>query len=109
MNIFVAKLSPSTSGDDLHTLFSDYGEVISAKVIMDRDTGQSKRYGFVEMKNDEEGYKAISELNDCEFEKSRIIVKKSDPKPSGGGGHDFKRRSNYDRGDRDRGGRPQRY
>jgi RNA recognition motif-containing protein len=80
MNIFVAKLSPSTSGDDLHTLFSDYGEVISAKVIMDRETGESKRYGFVEMKNDEEGYKAISELNDCEFENSRIIVKKSQPK-----------------------------
>ena len=98
MNIFVAKLSPNTSGDDLHALFSDYGEVLSAKVIMDRDTGQSKRYGFVEMKDDEEGMKAINELNDCEFEKSRIIVKQSEPR-----NNDFKRRSNFG------GGRSQRY
>ncbi|MFW6327351.1 MAG: RNA recognition motif domain-containing protein, partial [Bacteroidota bacterium] len=56
MNVFVAKLGSSTTGDDLHQLFSEYGEVVSAKVIFDRETGNSKGFGFVEMKNDEEAY-----------------------------------------------------
>ncbi|GAB4311466.1 MAG: hypothetical protein Kow00127_01500 [Bacteroidales bacterium] len=81
MNIFVAKLGPSTTGDDLHQLFSNYGEVLSAKVIMDRDTGMSKRYGFVEMQNDDEARNAINELNESEFDRSRIVVKASEPKP----------------------------
>jgi len=52
MNIFIAKLSSSTTGDDLKTLFEQFGEVDSAKVIFDRETGHSKRYGFVEMPNE---------------------------------------------------------
>jgi len=81
MNIFVAKLGPNTTNEDLHEVFSNYGEVVSAKVIMDKDTGQSKRYGFVEMKNDEEGYSAIQGLNETELDNSQIVVKKSQPKP----------------------------
>jgi RNA recognition motif-containing protein len=94
MNIFVAKLSASTSSDDLHTLFGDYGEVVSAKVIFDRDTGESKCYGFVEMANDDEASKAIDELNDSEFASSTIVVKKSQPKP------DYKKKSNFGGGGR---------
>ena len=82
MNIFVAKLSSSTSSEDLRELFSDYGEVVSAKVIFDRETGNSKRFGFVEMSNDNEAYDAINELNECEFDDSVIVVKKARPPPN---------------------------
>ena len=80
MNIFVAKLSSATTSEDLNDLFSDYGEVASAKVIFDRDTGNSKRFGFVEMANDQEGYKAIEELDGCEYDNSKIVVKKAKPR-----------------------------
>ncbi|MFP4060652.1 MAG: RNA recognition motif domain-containing protein [Bacteroidales bacterium] len=87
MNVFVAKLGSSTTGDDLHQLFSEYGEVVSAKVIFDRETGNSKGFGFVEMKNDEEAYNAINELNEVEFGNSTIVVKKARPKTEGGSGN----------------------
>lgn len=80
MNIFVAKLSSQTTSEDLNDLFSDYGEVSSSKVIMDKFTGESKRYGFVEMADDEAARKAISELDECEYDNSRIVVKEARPK-----------------------------
>jgi RNA recognition motif-containing protein len=84
MNIFIAKLSATTTSEDLRTLFSEYGEVVSANVIFDRMTGRSKRFGFVEMKNDDEATKAIEELNDCEYDNSQIVVKKARPQGEGG-------------------------
>lgn len=89
MNIFVAKLSSSTTSEDLKELFAEYGDVISAKVIHDRETGHSKRYGFVEMSDENEGMNAINELDECEFDNSQIVVKKARPKTEGaysGGG-----------------------
>ncbi|MGK7390492.1 MAG: RNA recognition motif domain-containing protein [Candidatus Cyclobacteriaceae bacterium M2_1C_046] len=86
MNIFVAKLSPNTTGEDLRELFSEYGEVKSANVIMDRDTGQSKRFGFVEMANQEEALKAIDDLDGSEYDHSEIVVKKAKPREDNGGG-----------------------
>ena len=80
MNIFVAKLSSSTSSDDLRTLFEEFGEVDSAVVIIDKITGHSKRFGFVEMSNNHEAQKAINELNECEFDHSQIVVKKARPR-----------------------------
>ena len=80
MNIFVAKLSPSTTGDDLQELFTEYGEVTSAKVIIDKFTGNSKGYGFVEMSDDQEGMKAIEELDQSEFDNYTIVVKKAKPR-----------------------------
>ncbi|HOZ29814.1 MAG TPA: RNA-binding protein [Bacteroidales bacterium] len=80
MNLFVANLHPSTKGEDLQKLFSQFGSVISAKVIMDKQTGNSKRYGFVEFSNDEEGNAAIEGLNEKEFQGNQIIVKTSQPK-----------------------------
>lgn len=80
MNIFVAKLSRRTTSDSLRGLFEQYGEVASAKVIMDRDTGFSKCYGFVEMDDDSEGANSIEELNETEFEGSTIVVKRSEPR-----------------------------
>jgi len=84
MNIFVAKLSPNTDEDSLKSLFSQYGEVSSTKVIMDRDTGRSKCFGFVEM-GDSEGSEAINSLNDTEYEGSTIVVKKAQPREDSGG------------------------
>jgi len=80
MNIFVAKLSPSTTSEDLKTLFEDYGEVTSANVITDKMTGYSKKFGFVEMKNEEEANKAIKELDNCNYDNYDIVVKQARPK-----------------------------
>jgi RNA recognition motif-containing protein len=86
MNIFVAKLSRKTTSDSLRSLFEQYGEVSSARVIMDRDTGQSKCYGFVEMDDDEAAAHSIEELNETDYEGHTIVVKKSEPKSSDRGG-----------------------
>ena len=80
MNIFVAKLSSRTKGEDLEKLFSQYGEVTSAKVIFDRNSGFSKRYGFVEMPHEQEAFEAIDKLNDSEFDGGQIVVKISVPR-----------------------------
>ena len=62
-NIYVGNLSFSTDSDALKALFGEYGEVTSAQVIADRDTGRSRGFGFVEMASDEDAQKAIAELN----------------------------------------------
>jgi RNA recognition motif-containing protein len=80
MNIFVAKLSSKTKSEDLEQLFKQFGEVTSAKVIFDRHTGFSKRYGFVEMPDEQAGYEAIEKLNDTELDGSQIVVKLSVPR-----------------------------
>lgn len=85
MNIFVARLSPNTDEDSLRNLFSPFGDVTSAKIIMDRDTGRSKCFGFVEMA-DSEGNEAIQALNDSEYEGNTIVVKKAQPRENSGGG-----------------------
>jgi len=84
MNLFVANLHPSTKGEDLKELFSQFGSVLSAKVIMDKETGNSKRYGFVEFANDEEGESAIAQLNEKDFQGNLIAVKVAQPKAAGG-------------------------
>ncbi len=88
MNIFVAKLNYSTDEDSLRDLFERFGSVDSVKVIMDRETGRSKGFGFVEMTNDDDGLIAIEELNDSDFEGRSIVVKKAEPRSNdrGGGG-----------------------
>jgi RNA recognition motif-containing protein len=83
MNIFVAKLSSRTKSEDLEQLFRKFGEVASAKVIFDRQTGFSKRYGFVEMPDEQAAFEAIDKLNDTELDGSQIIVKLSVPKEEG--------------------------
>ena len=86
MNIFVAKLSSDTRGDDLLGLFGGFGRVSSAKVIIDRETNQSKCYGFVEMSDDSEAQSAIDALNETEFKGSTIVVKVARPKTDGPSG-----------------------
>lgn len=63
MNIYIANLSYDVTDEDLKELFSSYGTINSVKVIIDKETGKSKGFGFVEMPNDEEGMKAIEDLN----------------------------------------------
>ncbi len=88
MNIFVAKLSPQTSDYELEQAFSDFGQIKSARVIMDRETGNSKCYGFVEMYEEEEAKEAISALDNSELDGNTIVVKEAKPRAqrSGGGG-----------------------
>jgi len=88
MNIFVAKLDYGTSEDTVRDLFNQFGEVESVKIIMDKFTGRSKGYGFVEMPSDEEGSRAIESLNDTEVDGRTIVVKKAQPREDrrGGGG-----------------------
>ncbi|TAJ12812.1 RNA-binding protein [Marinilabiliaceae bacterium JC017] len=97
MNIFVAKLSSRTTSEDLQQVFGEYGEVSSAKVIMDRETGYSKKFGFVEMDDEQAGLNAIEQLNDSEIDGSRIVVKKARPRTEnqgGGGRGGFRPRNN---------------
>ncbi len=110
MNIFVAKLNYSTQEDSLMSLFQQFGEVESVKIIMDRETGRSKGYGFVIMPNDDEASDAIAALNDREFEERTLAVKEARPQEKkfnnrGGGGYNkggYNKRP-YNR-DRDNGG-----
>lgn len=93
MNIYVASLSWGTTSDSLQDLFAQYGEVQSAKIVTDRETGRSRGFGFVEMPNDEEGQAAIDALNDTEFEGKTINVSVARPRTEstygnrGGGGY----------------------
>jgi RNA recognition motif-containing protein len=82
MNIFVAKLNFKTRREDLENAFSQYGQVASAKIVMDRETGRSKGFGFVEMPNDSEALQAIAALNEKELDGRVIVVKPANPKPA---------------------------
>ena len=93
MNIYVSNLSFAVVDEDLRSYFAEYGEVTSAKVIMDKYTNRSKGFGFVEMPNDEQAQAAIAALNGTEVDGRNIVVNESRPKPEGGGGGGFKKRS----------------
>ncbi len=106
MNIFVGSLPFSLEEADLRESFEAYGAVDSVKIITDKFTGRSKGFGFVEMPNEEEGQKAIDELNGATVSGRAIVVNKSEPRPegerrsfnsnrpSGGGGGGFNRDNN---------------
>ncbi len=80
MNIYVSNLNFSTKNGSLEELFAQYGEVSSANIITDRETGRSRGFGFVEMANDAEGQAAIDALNDTDFEGMTIRVNVARPK-----------------------------
>ncbi len=99
MNIFVAKLNFDTTSDDLRDAFEQFGEVSSAKVIFDRETGRSKGFGFVEMPDDNSGREAIANLNDTELDGRTIVVKEARPKENNrGGGYNRGGGGGYNRG-----------
>jgi RNA recognition motif-containing protein len=104
MNIYVGSLHFKMSEAELREVFEEYGEVSSAKIIIDKYSGKSKGFGFVEMPNDAEAKKAIEELNGAEVSGRKIIVNESIERADrrrdfrGGGGNDRRgdsRRDNY--------------
>ena len=97
MNIYISNLSYDVNDSDLRELFEEYGEVSSAKVIMDRETGRSRGFGFVEMSDDTQGQKAIDELNQAEYDGKVINVTVARPRterPAGNRGG-FHRNNNF--------------
>ena len=99
MNIYVSNLSYAVNDSDLRDLFGEYGEISSAKVIMDRESGRSRGFGFVEMpsdtvemSDDTQGQKAIDELNQVEYDGKVINVNVAKPRT------DRPRNNNYNRG-----------
>ncbi len=80
MNIYVGNLPYSYGNGDLEQLFSEYGAVTSAQVIMDRDTGRSRGFGFVEMPNDDEARRAIDELAGSSVGGRNLTVNEARPR-----------------------------
>lgn len=80
MNIYVSNLSFNTNDADLNELFSQFGEVSSAKVIMDRESGRSRGFGFVEMPSNDEGKEAMNSLNNKEVEGRAMSVSLAKPR-----------------------------
>ena len=97
MNIYVGNLPYSVTEEDLRAAFAEFGEVASANVIMDRMSGQSKGFGFVEMPNDSEAEEAINALNESAFNGRNIKVNQARPRKErfGGGGGGGGGRSRY--------------
>lgn len=120
MNIYVGNLSWTMTDQDLAELFSPYGEVLSAKIVVDKFKGnRSKGFGFVEMADAEAGAAAISALHESDQNGRQIIVNESQPRPQGerkpygdrggdrggsGGGGGYQKRSGGGYGGGDRGG-----
>jgi len=86
--LYCGNLSYNTSNSDLDQLFGEFGTVQSAEVVMDRDTGRSKGFGFVEMGSDEEAQAAINGVNGTEHDGRTLTVNEARPREprSGGGG-----------------------
>ena len=80
MNLYVGNLSYDMSEENLRTEFAEYGEVQSAKIITDRDTGRSRGFGFVEMNSDGEGKKAMEALNGKDCEGRQLVVNEARPR-----------------------------
>jgi RNA recognition motif-containing protein len=80
MNIYVGNLPYSVRDDDLQNMFAPHGEVSSARVIMDRESGRSKGFGFVEMPNSDEAQAAIDALNDSDAEGRSLRVNEARPR-----------------------------
>ncbi len=78
MNIFIAGISYNLSNADLGELLKSLEKLFSAKIVMDRETGRSKGFGFVEMPNDEEGNAAIAALNEKEIDGKTLAVSVAD-------------------------------
>jgi cold-inducible RNA-binding protein len=86
MKLYVGNLPYQTGESELETMFAAYGQVESAKIIMDRDSGRSKGFGFVEMSSRSEGEQAIAELNGSDIGGRQIKVNEARPRENRGGG-----------------------
>ena len=104
MNIYVSNLGFNVQDEDLKEFFTPYGEVTSAKIINDRESGRSRGFGFVEMPDDAAAQKAIAELNDASVEGRTIKVMEAKPKEdrparsnNGGGSGGYNNGNSYNR------------
>ncbi|HTR30250.1 MAG TPA: RNA-binding protein [Puia sp.] len=100
MNIYISNLSFNVTDDDLQDYFAEYGEVSSAKVIMDKFTGKSRGFAFVEMSDDEAAKKAIEELDGATVDGRVIGVSVAKPREdrgtgNSGGSGGFQRRNSF--------------
>jgi RNA recognition motif-containing protein len=80
MNIYIGNLNYRIKEQDLQQALADYGTVTSVKIIKDRETGKSKGFGFVEMPNEAEARKVLTELNGSEFEGRQMVIKEAMPR-----------------------------
>ena len=80
MNLYVGNLSYDMSEENLRSEFAEYGEVQSAKIITDKFTGRSRGFGFVEMNSDDEGKKAMEELNGKDVDGRQLVVNEARPR-----------------------------
>ncbi len=107
MKLFVAGLPYDLYDDELVEIFEKFGTITSAKVAMDKETGKSRGFAFVDMLNDDEAREAIEHLNDISLGKKPLVVKEADERnsgPGGGGGGNrggFQKRNNNNN-DRDK-------
>jgi cold-inducible RNA-binding protein len=95
-NLFVGNMSFQTTESELRSLFEPFGDLTRVNVVTDRDTGQARGFGFVEMSNDDEATKAIAALNGKEVGGRALNVNEARPKTDrggvrGGGGRSFQR------------------
>ena len=97
MNLFVAGLPYDLDDAELEEIFEKFGKVLSAKVSMDRETGKSRGFGFVQMEKEADAKDAIEHLNDISLGKKPLVVKAAEERPGGGGGGYRKPGTGYDR------------
>jgi RNA recognition motif-containing protein len=101
VKLYVGNLSYTTMEDDLRSLFAQSGTVDTCELVLDKFTGKSRGFAFVEMSSQEEADKAVEELNEFEFEDRKLVVNEARPReprsfgggPPGGGGQGGKRKS----------------
>ena len=86
MKLFVAGLPYDLYDDELMEIFEKFGTIASAKVAMDKDTGKSRGFGFVDMPNEEEAREAMEHLNDISLGKKPLVIKIADERNAGSGG-----------------------
>ena len=87
MNLFVGNLNPETTAESLRQLFSEFGVVMSSKIIIDKTTGMSRGFGFVEIEDKFHSYDCIDNIDCTFFEGNIISVKEAKGNTTGGGGN----------------------
>ena len=102
MNIYVGNLNYNLTEEEVAGLFSQYGEVVSVKLVKDKETGRAKGFGFVEMADDQEGAEAVAKLDGADVQGRNIKVNEAKPKEEGQS--NFRPRSGGDRFSRPQGG-----
>lgn len=104
MKLFVAGLPYDLYDDELLEIFEKFGPVVSAKVTLDRETGKSRGFGFVEMQNEQDGKDAIEQLEEIYLGKKLLVVKPADDRGGSGGSGGGNRGGGYSGGNRGGGG-----